>query len=161
MHFDLSEQLIIGPSGQLAVHPDDEVVQRLIMLIEGQCEGLGAAQAAAKHGLSVQRYFQLLRLYRQHGAAAMQSRKPGPKANYVRTEEVTRQVIRHRFLDPDASTAVIAQKMRQAGFPVSSRSVDRIVEEFGLQKKTLSLPAPSGTTNPHAGQPETNPTGAV
>src|SRR3954468_4430565 len=118
MHLDFSEQLIIGPSGQLALHPDDEVVQRLLMLIEGQCEGLGAAQAAAKHGLSVQRYFQLLRLYRQQGVAALQSRKPGSKANYVRTEEVTRQVIRHRFLDPDASTAVIAQKMRHAGFPV-------------------------------------------
>jgi transposase len=143
MHINLSEHLIIGPSGQLSVHPDDEVAQRLAMLIEGQCEGLGAAQAAAKHGLSVQRYFQLLRLYREQGAAALRGRKPGPKTNYVRTEEVTRQVIRHRFLDPDASTAVIAQKMRQAGVPVSSRSVDRIVEEFGLQKKTLSLPTSS------------------
>ena len=104
MHLDLSQQLITGPSGQLAVHPDDQVAQRLAMLIEGQCEGLGAAQAAAQHGLSVQRYFQLLRLYREQGAGALQSRKPGPKANYVRTEEVTRQVIRHRFLDPDAST---------------------------------------------------------
>jgi transposase len=161
MHFDLSKQLITGPSGQLAVHPDDQVAQRLAMLIEGQCEGLGAAQAAAKHGLSVQRYFQLLRLYREQGAGALQSRKPGPKANYVRTEEVTRQVIRHRFLDPDASTAVIAQKMRQAGFPVSSRSVDRIVEEFGLQKKTLSLPTPPGTADPDAGQQEANPARAV
>ena len=163
MHFDLSQQLITGPSGQLAVHPDDQVAQRLAMLIEGQCEGLGAAQAAAKHGLSVQRYFQLLRLYREQGAGALQSRKPGPKANYVRTEEVTRQVIRHRFLDPDASTAVIAQKMRQAGFPVSSRSVDRIVEEFGLQKKTLSppTPTPAGTADPDAGQQEANPARAV
>jgi transposase len=142
MQLNLSEHLIIGSSGQLSLQPDDEVAQRLAMLIEGQCEGLGAAQAAAKHGLSVQRYFQLLRLFREQGALALQSRKPGPRANYVRTEEVTRQVIRHRFLDPDASTAVIAQKMRQAGFPVSSRSVDRIVEEFGLQKKTLSLPTP-------------------
>jgi transposase len=143
MHLNLSEHLIIGSGGQLSIHPDDEVAQRLAMLIEGQCEGLGAAQAAAKHGLSVPRYFQLLRLSREQGAAALRSRKPGPKTNSVRTEEVTRQVIRHRFLDPDASTAVIAQTMRQAGFPVSSRSVDRIVEEFGLPKKTRSLPTPS------------------
>ena len=157
MLLNLSEHLITGPSGRLSIRPDDEVAQRLAMLIEGQCEGLGAAQAAAKHGLSVQRYFQLLRLYRDHGTAALQSRKPGPKTNYVRTEEVTRQVIRHRFLDPDASTTVIAQKMRQAGFPVSSRSVDRIVEEFGLQKKTLSLSAPPATADPHTGQQEEDP----
>ena len=116
MFFDLHQQLITGTSDQLAIHPDDQVAQRLAMLIEGQCEGLGAAQAAAKHGLSVQRYFQLLKLYREQGARALQSRKPGPKANYLRTEEVTRQVIRHRFLDPDASTAVIAQKMHKLAF---------------------------------------------
>jgi hypothetical protein len=53
----------------------------------------------------------------------------------VRTEEVVRQVIRHRFLDPDASADVIAQKLRQTGFGVSTRSVERIIEQFGLQKK--------------------------
>jgi hypothetical protein len=53
---------------------------------------------------------------------------------------VVRQVIRHRFLDPDASEEVIAQKLRQSGWEISIRSVQRVVEEFGLQKKTLSVP---------------------
>jgi hypothetical protein len=87
--------------------------------------------------------FQLLKLYREHGSAGLQGHKPGPKHNYVRTDEVVRQVIRHRFLDPDATVDVIAQKLRQAGFPVSTRSVVRIIEEYGLQKKTLSLPTQS------------------
>jgi hypothetical protein len=82
----------------------------------------------------------LLRLYRKHGSAGLQAHKPGPKRNYVRTNEVVRQVIRHRFLDPDATVDVIAQKLGQAGFPVSTRSVVRVIEEYGLQKKTLSLP---------------------
>jgi hypothetical protein len=47
-----------------------------------------------------------------------------------------RQVIRHRFLDPDASADVIAQKLRQAGFVVSTRTVERVIATFGLQKKT-------------------------
>jgi hypothetical protein len=55
----------------------------------------------------------------------------------VRTEEVVRQVIRHRFLDPDASADVIAQKLRQTGYAVSTRSVERIIEQAGLPKKTL------------------------
>src|SRR5262249_27403013 len=114
---------------------------RLIMLIEGECEGLGAAQAAQKHGLTRQRYYQLLKLFRERGALALQGQKTGPKTNYVRTEELERQVIRHRFLDPDASVDVIAQKLRQAGFVVSTRSVERVVEQYGLQKKTLSLPS--------------------
>jgi transposase len=140
VHFDLPAHRIIGPAGELPVRADDLVVSRLAMLIEGQCEGVGAAQAAEKLGLSKQRYFQLLKLYREYGSAGLRAHKPGPKRNYVRTHEVVRQVIRHRLLDPDASVEVIAQKLGQAGFPVSTRSVVRVIEEYGLQKKTLSLP---------------------
>jgi transposase len=140
MQFDMPSHRIIGSAGELAVHPDDLVVHRFAMLIEGQCEGLGAAQAAAKFGLSKQRYFQLLKLYREQGIAGLQAHKPGPQRNYIRTDELIRQVIRHRFLDPDASVDVIAQKIRQSGLAISARSVDRVIEEYGLQKKTLSLP---------------------
>jgi transposase len=143
VQFDMPAHRIIGPAGELPVIPDDLVVSRLAMLIEGQCEGLGAAKAADKLGLSKQRYFQLLKLYREHGSAGLQGHKPGPKHNYVRTDEVERQVIRHRFLDPDASVDIIAQKLRQAGFAISTRSVDRVIEKYGLQKKTLSLPPQS------------------
>lgn len=55
--------------------------------------------------------------------------------------EVVRQVIRHRFLDPDASAEVIAQKLSQVGSKISVRSVERVIEDFGLQKKTLPMPA--------------------
>jgi transposase len=101
--------------------------------------GVGAAKAAEKFGLSKQRYFQLLKLYREKGSTGLLAQKPGPKRNYVRTGEVVRQIIRHRYLDPDATLEIIAQKLRQAGFPVSTRSVIRVIEEYGLQKKTLSL----------------------
>jgi transposase len=140
VQFDMPANRIIGPAGELPVLPDDLVVSRLAMLIEGQCEGIGAAEAAQKLGLSRQRYFQLLKLFREQGSAGLQGHKPGPKHNYVRTDEVVRQIIRHRFLDPDATIDIIAQKLRQAGLPVSTRSVVRVIEEYGLQKKTLSLP---------------------
>ncbi len=139
MQFDMPAHRIIGPAGELPVHRDDIVVSRLVMLIEGHCEGLGAAKSAEKLNLSKQRYFQLLKLYREHGSAGLQGHKPGPKSNYVRTDEVVRQIIRHRFLDPDVTVEVIAQKLGQAGFAVSTRSVVRVIEEYGLQKKTSSL----------------------
>jgi transposase len=140
MQFDLPSRRILGPAGELPVLADDLVVSRLVMLIEGQCEGLGAAKAAEKLDLSKQRYYQLLKLYCEQGSAGLQGHKPGPKHNYVRTDEVVRQIIRQRFLDPDATVDVIAQKLRQAGFAISTRSVVRVIEEYGLQKKTLSLP---------------------
>jgi transposase len=137
MRIELPDRRIVGPAGELLVLPDDEISLRLLMLIEGQCLGLGAVRAAEKYNISKQRYFQLLRLYREQGAPALLSRKRGPKTKHVRTGEVVRQVIRHRFLDPKASVDVIAQKLRQAGLRVSTRSVERVVEEYGLQKKTL------------------------
>jgi transposase len=140
VQFDIPARRIFGPAGEIPVLPDDVVVARLAMLIEGQCEGLGAAKAAEKLDLSKQRYFQLLKLYREQGSAGLQGHKPGPKGNYVRSDELVRQVIRHRFLDPDATVDIITQKLRQAGFAVSVRSVVRVIEEYGLQKKTVSLP---------------------
>jgi transposase len=112
----------------------------LIMLLEGECEGLGPIEAARKHGLTRQRYYQVLKRFEEGGALALRAQKRGPKTNSVRTDEVERQVIRHRFLDPDASADVIAQKLRQAGFAISTRSAERVIEKYGLQKKTPPLP---------------------
>jgi transposase len=124
-----------GPRGALAVPADDEISRKLAMLLEGECGGLGPTAAARKYGYSRQRYYQLRRAYLQGGARALQSEKRGPKRPHRRTTEAVRQVIRHRFLDPDASTAVIAQKLQQSGVRISRRSVERVVEEFGLQKR--------------------------
>jgi len=134
--FDLKRQALVGPQGRLAVREDDEITRKLAMLIEGECEGLGPIRAARKFGFTKQRYFQLRALFIELGAAALQSRKRGPKTHYRRTAEVVRQVIRHRFLDPQASAEVIAQKLTQSGWTISTRSVQRVIEEFGLQKKT-------------------------
>ncbi len=125
-----------GPSGLLAIPAHDEITLKFAMLFEGQCEGLGPTAAAEKFHFSKQRYFQLLHAFSQRGAIALLSQKRGPQTNYRRTEEVVRQVIRHRFLDPDASAQVIAQKLNQAGWNISTRSVERVIAEFGLQKKT-------------------------
>jgi transposase len=139
LFYDAETQTIVGPAGSLPVLGDDEIAQKLLMLMEGQCSLLGPKQAAEKFGFTKQRYYQLLKVYRLQGAPALASRKRGPKRNYRRTAEAVRQVIRHRFLDPDASAAVIAQKLTQSSFKISVRSVDRIIEDFGLQKKTVPL----------------------
>ncbi len=53
------------------------------------------------------------------------------------TDEIVRQVIRHRFLDPEASAEVITQKLEQTRHALSIRSVQRVIADYGLQKKTL------------------------
>ena len=137
--FDAENFSLVGNNGSLEVPDEDEITYKLAMLIEGECEGLGPAKAAKKFNFSRQRYFQIRSAFNNQGALVLLSQKRGPKRNYRRTEEVIRQVIRHRFLDPEASADVIAQKLRQCGLTISTRSVERIIEKFGLQIKTPPL----------------------
>jgi hypothetical protein len=139
--FDPKKNVLTGPSGQLEIPQGDEIVRKFLMLQEGECEGLGPLRAAEKYGFSKQRYFQLRTAFGKRGTQALQSQKRGPRTHYRRTAEVERQVIRHRYLDHDASPQVIAQKLVQSGFPISIRSVERVLAEYGLQKKTPPLSA--------------------
>ena len=107
------------------------------MLIEGECEELGPSKAAHKYGFTRQRYYQILADFYAEGAAGLRLDIPGPKTDYRRTDQVVRLVIRCRFLDSDSSPEVIAQKIRQQNLSISKRSVERIIADFGLQKKTL------------------------
>ncbi len=136
---------LLGPKGSIPVKDDDEITLKLAMLFEGQCEGLGPSKAAEKFGYTRQRYHQILRQFMDKGAEGLKSLKPGPKGNYRRTHEVVRQVIRFRFLDPKMSPEVIAQKLNQNGFPIAIRSVERVISEYGLQKKTSSVSPPKRT----------------
>jgi transposase len=108
------------------------------MLIMGQCSDLSVAEVAQQFGYCRQRYYQLLAAYSEGGSSALQPQRTGPKSNYRRTPELVRRVIAQRFVDPDCSTEVIAQKIRQQqSLPISQRSVQRIIADYGLQKKTL------------------------
>jgi hypothetical protein len=134
-----------GPKGSLPVREDDEITLKLAMLYEGQCEGLGPTKAAEKFGYTRQRYHQILDQFMAQGAKGLKSLKPGPKRNYRRTNEVVRQIIRYRFLDPNVSPEVIAQKLNQNGYLIAIRSVERVISEYGLQKKTASLSSCNST----------------
>jgi transposase len=141
LHLDNQQGQLVGPAGFLSLSAHDEVTRKLAMLIAGECLGLGPGAAAKLFGYSKQRYFQLREAFHQQGAAALVNNTPGPGRAYRCTQEAVRQALRHRFLDPEASAEVIAQKLSQSGLPISTRSVERIIERFGFQKKTPPLQA--------------------
>lgn len=130
-----------GPKGSLPIQSHDRLGLQLAMLIEGKCMGLGPTKAAKKYGYTKQRFFQLYDAFIEGGTDAITPKKTGPKGNYVRTEKVVKEIIRHKFLDPEAKAEVVAQKMRQTGIKVSTRSVERTITDYGLQKKTLQVSA--------------------
>ncbi len=120
---------------KLNISSMDSVTQKFLMLIEGTY-GQGVKKSIAKYGYTEQRYYQLLKKFRGGGMEALVNQKRGPKQNTIRSEQVIHQIIRHRFLDPKANSNVIAQKLKQQGIKISKRSVERTIEEYGLQKKT-------------------------
>jgi transposase len=125
-----------GPGGKLPIKAQDKLGRQLAMLFEGKCLGLSSSMAAEKYGYTKQRYYQLLSTFEKDGTPGLMPKKTGPKTDYVRTHQVVTQILRHRFLDPDASVEVLAQKMHQTGLRVSTRSIERTITEYGLQKKT-------------------------
>ncbi len=118
------------------IKEDDKLTIKLAMLIEGECYGLKAA--LKKYGYTEPRYYQLLKIYKQEGAIGLMDKKRGSNKQPTRTKEVVNQIIRLRFLDPQSGTGVIAQKMKQNGYDVSLRSVERTITEYGLQKKHIT-----------------------
>jgi transposase len=159
--FDLATHLVTGPAGTLPVAPSDQLARRFLMLLEGECLEENIAAVAQRYELSRQRYYQLRQDYQDGGVAALAPEKTGPKTNYRRTDQLVRQILRHRFLDPEVSPEVITQKLKQTKFKISQRSVSRVIADYGLQKKTLRTqpqkrPAPA----PHSSRRKTHPFGA-
>jgi transposase len=148
--FDPDTRQIIGPIGSLPVAADDQQTERFIMLLKGECFEGNVTAVAAEFGLSRQRYYQLLEEFTTHGLAALEPKKTGPKSNYRRGEEVVRQILRYLYLDTSASPEVITQKLKQAGFQISLRTVHRVIADYGLQKKTLrAQPQKPSSTSTH------------
>lgn len=136
--YDAKESLLLGPHGSLAVPCGDQASLKMAMLLQGECTEISPSQAAKNFRYSKSRYYQVREAFLQRGVEGLINKKTGPKRNYRRTSEVTKLVIRARFLDPDASAEVIASKLRQDGYPIASRSVERTISDYGLQKKTPS-----------------------
>ncbi|MFH1321283.1 MAG: helix-turn-helix domain containing protein [Bacteroidota bacterium] len=127
--------LYIEGKRKLPIKPDDKLAVKFAMLFEATCS-IGIAEALKKYGYTEQRFYQLLKAYEEQGTDGLIDKKQGPKTNRVRSNTVNNQIIRYRFLDPNSSPAVIAQKMRQDGYTISESSVARTIAEYGLQKKT-------------------------
>lgn len=121
-----------------AIDEKDNLCKKLAMLMEGHCT-IGVQKAIEKYGYTEQGYYQLLNKYNEGGSEALIEKKRGRKNRHVRNNETLNQIIRLRFLDPLSSSDVIAQKLKQIGHSVSTRSVERTITEYGLQKKRIRL----------------------
>jgi len=135
MKKNLTEKTIKGKFS-LKIKPTDTTAWKLMMLIDAATSTEESIeQIAHKYGYTREYFYIIKKDYEDKGSQALSDKAKGPKRNYKRTDEIEKQIIRHRFLDPDANSEVIAQKMNQTGHIISQRSVERTINEYGLQKK--------------------------
>jgi hypothetical protein len=121
---------------ELSVSANDPVAWKLLMLFEAAHDRTGRIEdIARKYGYSREHFYVIKKAYDTNDTNGLVNNPTGPKTDYVRTDSIKKQIIRHRFLDPEANSQVIAQKMQQAGISISQRSVERTINEYGLQKK--------------------------
>lgn len=122
--------------GSLVIDPSDTVLWKLSMIFEAMYNPeITIEKIASKFGYQRETFYQILHELKTKGSKSLQDKHQGPKRNYKRTNQVTKQAIRLRFLDPEANSEVITQKLKQFGYKISQRSVERIIGEYGLQKK--------------------------
>ena len=135
MKKNLTEKVINGKFS-LKIKPTDTTAWKLMMLIDAaNSKEESIEQIAKRYGYTREHFYIIRKKFENEGSQALTDKAKGPKCNYKRTDEIEKQIIRHRFLDPDANSEVIAQKMNQTGHIISQRSVERTINEYGLQKK--------------------------
>jgi transposase len=120
----------------MAIDPKDPVAWKLLMLFEAATtQNISIEEIARRYGYTREHFYVIKKAFETEGSHGLADMHKGPKSNYRRTKEVEKQIIRFRFLDPEASSEVIAQKMQQLGINISQRSVERTINEYSLQKK--------------------------
>ncbi len=126
---------IRGPGGVLPLSPADEAALDLVMLIDGETSGRALDDVLAQYGRSRSTYYEKLRRFREGGLEALLSRPPGPRTAWRRPLEVVRYIVTTRLRDPERSAADIADALARLGHPVSLRTVERTLSQFGLTRR--------------------------
>jgi len=140
---------IKGPGGTLPLRPDDEAVVDLVMLIDGETSGRDLDDVLRQYSRSRSTYYEKLRRFREQGVEGLLARPPGPKSPWRRPIEVVRYVVTTRLRHPEKSAASIAEDLERLGHPVSIRSVERTLSQFGLTRphpRPAPVPLPVEST---------------
>jgi transposase len=127
---------IKGPGGTLQIRAGDDASVDILMLIEGETSGRPLEEVLRQFGRSRSTYYEKLRRFREQGLEGLLSRPPGPRAPWRRPLEVVRFIVTTRLRHPDRSAAEIAEDLGRQGHPVSMRSVERTLTQFGLTRYT-------------------------
>lgn len=93
---------------------------------------LNKSEASRKFNLSREMLYRSLEAFEKHGLQGLLPEKTGPKKARISRDEIEKKVITLKFQFPSLGKEEMAQTLKKEGIPISSRTVARIYNKYGL-----------------------------
>jgi len=130
---------IRGGRGGMLLPLSDPALRDFLMLLEGEAEGVPVRELCRRNGYrSSASYYRKRGKLLREGLAGLVDQKRGPRGKSLLTDGVIKNIVALRFRSPDRNSQQIADALRQKGMAVSARSVERVLQEFGISRSRRS-----------------------
>jgi hypothetical protein len=123
-------------SGRTLIFPKDHVVQKKIQMVTlAELSDMTIEEICELFNYRTRKsYYDIRRCVLQNNIEALLPKKTGPKSAPKRTPELEKRVIQLR-LTTDKNMYEMTRILNQEGFPVKSRLVAQILNNYGISKK--------------------------
>jgi transposase len=124
---------IKGPKGRLRLSLRDAWLRDFLMLLEGETGETPIRELCRRYGYrSPATYYRKRQLLANGGLSGLILHKRGPRGKFRLKDDVVKQIVAMRFQSPEKNSSDIADALKKSGHSVSSRSVERVLSEFGI-----------------------------
>jgi len=128
----LAKEPFIIEGAKSSIKLDDPVLRKYEAIRAIILGDLTKTQASSKFNLSREILYRSLKAFEEEGLQGLLPKKTGPKKPRIRHHEVEKKVIALKFQFPSMNNNEMAQILKKEGIPISSRTVARIYNKYGL-----------------------------
>lgn len=142
----LEKQGLLNPKPERVSHPRFDALEffdpldlpqvRYEMLRTARAESRPVAEACALFGFSREYFYRLERAFSDRGYVALLGSPRGRRPLIAMNQDIVNSIIHRRLEDPNVSARELRKEIsREYGIDCSIRTVERLVEKLGLEKK--------------------------
>ncbi|MBU1167043.1 hypothetical protein KKC60_01385 [Patescibacteria group bacterium] len=128
--------ILKSDSGRTLIFPKDHVVQKKIQMVTlEELSELTVEEICKLFNYKTRKsYYDIRRFVLENNIEALMPKRTGPKTAPKRTSELEKRVIQLR-LTTDKNMYEMNRILNQEGFPVKSRLVAQVLNDYGISKK--------------------------
>jgi len=142
----LEKQGLLNPKPERVSHPRFDTLEffdpldlpqvRYEMLRTARAESRPVAEACGLFGFSREYFYRLERAFSDRGYVALLCSPRGRRPLIALNQDIVNSIVHRRLEDPNVSARELHEGiLREYGIDCSLRTVERLVEKLGLEKK--------------------------